>query len=226
MTPTLVLVHGAWHGSWCWEPLTDALGDVPVQTIDLPSAGNDPAALGDLHADATAVRSALSSIGGPTVVLGHSYGGAVITEAVTADSGVAHLVYLCAFLLEEGESLASAVGGAPPPWWDVRGDHVMVHNPAEIFYNDVSPELTERSVARVSAHSLAAFGQPLTNAGWKAVPSTYVICEQDQAIPPFAQEAMAQRAGEVLRMDTGHSPFLSQPEALARLLRPILDRAG
>ena len=226
MTPTLVLVHGAWHGSWCWEPLADALGDVPVQTIDLPSAGNDPAALGDLHADAAALRSALSNIGGPTVVLGHSYGGAVITEAVTADSGVVHLIYLCAFLLDEGESLAGAVGGTPPPWWDVRGDHVLVHTPAEVFYNDVSPELTARSVPRVSAHSLAAFEQPLTIAGWKAVPSTYVICEQDHAIPPFAQEAMAQRAGEVIRMNTGHSPFLSQPQALASLLRPILDQTG
>ena len=226
MTATLVLVHGAWHGSWCWEPLADALGDVPVQTINLPSAGNNPAALGDLHADAAALRSALSNIGGPTVVLGHSYGGAVITEAVTADSGVVHLIYLCAFLLDEGESLAGAVGGTPPPWWDVRGDHVLVHTPAEVFYNDVSPELSARSVPRVSAHSLAAFEQPLTNAGWKAVPSTYVICEQDHAIPPFAQEAMAQRAGEVIRMNTGHSPFLSQPQALASLLRPILDQPG
>ena len=226
MTPTLVLVHGAWHGSWCWEPLADALGDVPVQTIDLPSAGDNPAVLGDLYADAAAVRSALSSIGGPTVVLGHSYGGAAITEAVAADSGVAHLIYLCAFLLDEGESILGAVGGTPPPWRDVRGDHVLVRMPAAVFYNDVPPEPTARSVARVSAHSLAAFEQPLTNAGWKAVPSTYMMCERDQAIPPFAQEAMAQRASEVLRMDTGHSPFLSQPEALARLLRPILDRAG
>lgn len=226
MNPTLVLLHGAWHGSWCWEQLEMSLGDVPLQTVDLPSSGNNPAALGDLYADAEAVRSALSKIEGPTVVVGHSYGGAVMTEAVTADSGVAHLVYLCAFLLEKGESLAGAVGGTAPAWWDVRGDHVLVRTPAEIFYNDVSPELTARSVQRLTAHSLAAFGQPLTNVGWEAVPSTYVICEQDQAIPPVAQEAMAQRAGEVLRMDTGHSPFLSQPEALAGLLQAIVDRAG
>ena len=58
------------------------------------------------------------------------------------------------------------------------------------------------------------------------MPSTYVICEQDHAIPPFAQEAMARRAGEVIRMNTGHSPFLSQPQALASLLRPILDQTG
>ena len=225
MTLTLVLVHGAWHGSWCWEPLADALGDVPVQLVDLPSAGDDPAVLGDLYADAAAVRSALAGIGGPTVVLGHSYGGMVITEAVTADSGVARLIYLCAWLLDEGESLLRGEV-TPPPWQVVRGDRVLVRTPAEVFYNDVSPELTAWAVARLSAESLAAFEQPLTNAGWKVVPSTYVICERDHAIAPSAQEAMAQRAGEVLRMDTGHSPFLSQPEALARLLRPILDRAG
>ena len=225
MTPTLVLVHGAWHGSWCWKPLVDALGDVPVQLVDLPSAGDDPAALGDLYADAAAVRSALSGIGGPAVVLGHSYGGMVIGEAVTADSGVASLIYLCAWLLDEGESLLRGEV-TPPSWQDARGDQVLVRTPADVFYNDVSPELTAWAVGRLSAESLAAFEQPLTNAGWKVVPSTYVICEQDQAIAPFVQEAMAQRAGEVLRMDTGHSPFLSQPEALAGLLRPILDRAG
>jgi pimeloyl-ACP methyl ester carboxylesterase len=86
-----------------------------------PAPGNDPAALGDRYADAAALRSALSEIGEPTVVLGHSYGGAVITEAVTADSGVAHLIYLCAFLLDKGESLAGAVGGTPPPWWAPDG---------------------------------------------------------------------------------------------------------
>jgi pimeloyl-ACP methyl ester carboxylesterase len=68
--------------------------------------------------------------------------------------------------------------------------------------------------------------QPLTNAAWRAVPSTYVVCEQDQAIPPFAQEAMAKRAETVLRMDAGHSPFLSHRQELAGLLRPILDAAG
>ena len=226
MTPTLVLVHGAWHGSWCWEQLVEALGDLPVRTVDLPSAGDDPATLGDLYADAAAVRSVLAGIDGPTVVVGHSYGGAVVTEAVTAGSGVVRVVYLCAFLLDAGESLLGAVGGTPPPWWDVRADHVLVRTPETVFYNGVSPELAARSAARVSAHSLRAFEQPLTNAGWRAVPSTYVVATQDQAIPPVAQEAMAQRAGDVLRMDTGHSPFLSHPQELAELLREIVHRAS
>ncbi|MFW3169976.1 alpha/beta hydrolase [Geodermatophilus sp. CPCC 206100] len=226
MTATLLLVHGAWHGSWCWGPLREALGDVPVVTVDLPSVGTDPGALGGLYEDAEAVQAAVAGVDGPVVVLGHSYGGAVVTQAVTADSGVAHLVYLCAFQLDEGESLLGTVGGAAPPWWDVQEAHIGVRTPEDVFYNGVPADLTTQSVERIGLQSLTSVQQPLTNAAWRAVPSTYVVCEQDQAIPPFAQEAMAQRAGKVLRLPAGHSPFLSHPAELAGLLRPILDRAG
>jgi pimeloyl-ACP methyl ester carboxylesterase len=226
MTATLLLVHGAWHGSWCWEPLRNALDGVPVRTVDLPSVGSDPAALGGLDDDARAVRAALAGIEGPVVVLGHSYGGIPVTEAATADLGVAHLVYLCAFLLDVGESLVGSLGGETPPWQEVHPTHVRVTTPAPVFYNGVDPELAERAVSRIRLHSVSSLTQPLSRAAWTELPSTYVICEQDQAIPVPAQEAMARRAGEVLRMDTGHSPFLSSPAELAALLRPVLDRAG
>ncbi|MBB3084877.1 alpha/beta hydrolase [Geodermatophilus sabuli] len=226
MPATLLLVHGAWHGSWCWERLTGALGGVAVRTVDLPSVGTDPAALGGLYDDADAVRAALAGIEGPVVVVGHSYGGAVVTEAVRADSGVAHLVYLCAFQLDEGDSLLGSVGGEGPPWWEATGPAIAVRSPEQVFYNGVAPELTESAVARLGLQSRASAEQPLTNVAWRSVPSTYVVCEQDQAIPVVAQEAMSARAGEVLRMDAGHSPFLSHPAELAGLLRPIVDRAG
>ncbi|MGY1651318.1 alpha/beta fold hydrolase [Geodermatophilus sp. SYSU D01119] len=227
MTASLLLVHGAWHGSWCWRPLLEALGeDVPAHTVDLPSAGGDPAALGDLSADAAAVREALAGIDGPVVVLGHSYGGAVVTEAVTADSGVAHLVYLCAFQLDVGDSLLGSVGGQAPPWWEVGEHAIGVTDPEAVFYNGVPGGLARDAVARIGLQSRASVEQPLTNAAWRHVPSTYVVCEQDQAIPVFAQEAMSSRAGEVLRLPSGHSPFLSHPAELAALLRPVLDRAG
>ncbi len=227
MTASLLLVHGAWHGSWCWAPLRDALGDdVDVHTVDLPSVGGDPAALGDLYADAAAVRGALGEVDGPVVVLGHSYGGAVVTQAVTADDGVAHLFYLCAFQLDVGDSLLGTVGGQAPPWWDVRDGAIGVTHPERVFYNGVPDALTRDSVARVALQSRASVEQPLTNAGWRHVPSTYVVCEDDQAIPVFAQEAMSSRAGEVLRLPAGHSPFLSHPAELAALLRSVLDRAG
>ncbi|SFK31050.1 alpha/beta fold hydrolase [Geodermatophilus ruber] len=226
MTATLLLVHGAWHGSWCWEPLIDALDGVPVRTVDLPSVGSDPGALGSLDDDAQTVRGALADIEGPVVVLGHSYGGIPITEAATAEAGVAHLVYLCAFQLDVGDSLVGSLGGEVPPWQDVQETHVRVTTPEPVFYNGVDPELTERAVSRLGLHSVSALTQPLSRAAWTELPSTYIVCEQDQAIPVVAQEAMAQRAGEVLRLDAGHSPFLSQPKELAALLRPILDRAG
>lgn len=227
MTASLLLVHGAWHGSWCWEPLRDALGDdVRVHTVDLPSVGDDPAALGDLYADAAAVRDALGEVDGAVVVLGHSYGGAVVTEAVTAGSRVAHLVYLCAFQLDVGDSLLGSVGGQAPPWWEVGERAIGVTDPEAVFYNGVPDEVTRDSVARIGLQSRASVEQPLSNAGWRHVPSTYVVCEEDRAIPVFAQEAMSSRAGEVLRLPSGHSPFLSHPAELAALLRPVLDRAG
>jgi pimeloyl-ACP methyl ester carboxylesterase len=226
MTATLLLVHGAWHGAWCWDSLLAALDGVPVRTVDLPSVGGADDALGGLYDDAETVRAALADIEGPVVVVGHSYGGAVVTEAVTADSGVAHLVYLCAFQLDEGDSLLGSVGGEAPPWWEVHETSIVARTPEEVFYNGVSPELTARSVARLGRQSRASVEQPLTNVAWMAVPSTYVVCAQDQAIPVFAQEAMSKRAGEVQRLETGHSPFLSHPDELAGLLRSIAAQAG
>src|SRR5206468_1772175 len=101
-----------------------------------------------------------------------------------------------------GESLASTVGGAPPPWWDVHGEagYVDALRPAEIFYGDVDAATATAAAERLGHQSLTALGQPLTKAAWHTVPSTYVICEQDQAIPAVAQEAMAQRAKHVVRM--------------------------
>jgi pimeloyl-ACP methyl ester carboxylesterase len=226
MSASLLLVHGAWHGSWAWGPLIEELPDVDVHTVDLPSAGSHPEGLGDLLDDAQTIRSALKEMPGPVVVVAHSYGGLPVTEAVSADSGVVHLVYLCAFQLDVGESLLAAVGGTPPPWNDVQETHIVARTPEEVFYNGVDAELTRQSVARLGVQSRASFEQPLTNAGWRAVPSTYIVCDRDQAIPPFAQEAMAQRAGTVLHLDAGHSPFLSQPREVAGLLRRIVDAGG
>jgi pimeloyl-ACP methyl ester carboxylesterase len=226
MPPTLLLVHGAWHTSWAWQPLIAELSDIDVVTVDLPSSGTDPQALGDLTADADVVRAALEGIEGPVVVVGHSYGGLPITEAATAEAGVAHLVYLCAFQLDVGDSLVSSLGGEVPPWQEIHETHVRVTTPEPVFYNGVDPELTEQAVARLHLQSTRALTQPLSRAAWAELPSTYIVCEQDQAIPVFAQEAMSARAGTVLRLDSGHSPFLSQPAELAAVLRKVLDQVG
>ncbi len=223
MSATLLLVHGAWHGSWCWSSLVPELDGLDVRTVDLPSSGADPAALGGLDDDVAVVRAALDGIDGPVVVAAHSYGGIPVAEAVTADDDAQHLVYVCAFMLDAGESLLAAIGGEAPPWWDERGDSIAVRTPLDIFYADVDPAVAADGVARLGLQSRQSFAQPLTRAAWHDVPSTYVVCAQDAAIPPPAQEAMSQRAGRVERLDASHSPFLSQPAALAAILR---DRAG
>jgi pimeloyl-ACP methyl ester carboxylesterase len=224
VAPTLVLVHGAWHGSWAWRRLVEELPDVDVRTVALPSVGPDPTMLGDLRTDAEAVRDAVSVVDGPVLVCAHSYGGMPATEGLAGVPNVVRLVYLCAFQLDIGESLMGAVGGAAPSWWDVRAadGYVDPLRPAEVFYADVHPDTAAGAIARLGHHSLAAFVQPLTRAAWRTIPSTYVVCERDAAIPVVAQEMMAECAGRVLRMPTSHSPFLSRPAQLAGVLRAEL----
>ncbi len=101
---TVVLVHGAFHGAWCWDrvvPLLEAQG-VPVVAFDLPGHGADPRPPGDLHEHGDALRAVLEGIDGPIVVVGHSYGGAVISDGAAGVDGVVHLVYLAAIVADAG----------------------------------------------------------------------------------------------------------------------------
>ncbi len=217
--PTLLLVHGAWHGSWCWEPVRTRLADRgwPVATVDLPSVAPAEERPG-LHDDARAVREALDAIDGPVVVVAHSYGGAAVSEGAAGAPNLAHLVYVTAFQLDAGESLLGTVGGQPPSWWKVDGDLFSPLTPHEIFFADVDPDVAAAAIARLRPQSYAVASDRLTAAAWKDVPSTYVVCENDNAIPVFAQEAMAQRAGHVERLPSSHSPFLSHPAELTAII--------
>jgi pimeloyl-ACP methyl ester carboxylesterase len=219
--PTVVLVHGAWHGPWCWDGVTDVLRQdgTPFVTVDLPSVASG----GDLYDDAAAVHAAITAAGGPTVVVAHSYGGIPTTEGAAAAEGVRHLVYVTAFMLDEGESLLAAVGGVEPDWWQTAVDGTtMPARPEEIFYNATPPAAAAAAAARLRPMARAAFEQPLRAAAWRSVPSTYVVCERDNAIPVFAQEAMAARASTTQRLDTDHSPFLTRPEAVADVIRGVI----
>ncbi|MEA5362708.1 alpha/beta hydrolase [Amycolatopsis sp., V23-08] len=217
--PTLLLVHGAWHGSWCWEPVQTLLvaHGWRVETVDLPSVAPDEDRPG-LHDDARAVRAALDAIDGPVVVVAHSYGGAPVSEGAAGAPNVVHLVYVTAFQLDEGESLLGVVGGQPPSWWKVDGDLFTPLTPHEIFFADVDPDVAAKAIARLRPQSYAVASDQLTAAAWKTVPSTYVVCEDDNAIPVFAQEAMAGRAGHVERLPSSHSPFLSHPAELTAIV--------
>jgi pimeloyl-ACP methyl ester carboxylesterase len=220
--PTIVLVHGAWHGSWCWQrvvPLLEERG-VAVRTVDLPSVGAAPGAGTDLTADAAAVEAVIEEVAGPVVLCGHSYGGMVISR-VEARS-VVRLVYLCAFMPLEGHSLVSGNAGKPAPWVQLLDGELMQPDPArtgELFYGDCDPEVREWAKRMVRVQSSAVMMEPVARPAWRRVPSTYVVCTKDMAIPAHVQrDVFAVHANEVIELQSSHSPFLSQPQALAALL--------
>jgi pimeloyl-ACP methyl ester carboxylesterase len=218
---TILLVHGAWHGDWCWDEVAERLrGEgTPVVAVDLPSVASG----GDMYDDAQAGRDAIAAIDGETVVVGHSYGGIVITEGAAGAQRVRHLVYLTAFMLDEGESLSTIAGSTPPEWQvpEPDGRTLTVAGAQEVFYNTCPPDVADAAAARLRPQTIAALVQPVKSVAWRDVPSTYVICDRDNAIPVPAQEAMAARAGTTHRLDSDHSPFLNDPDAVAELIRAV-----
>jgi pimeloyl-ACP methyl ester carboxylesterase len=230
-----VLVHGAWHGAWCWERVVDLLREdgISVVPVDLPGHGADPGPLLDLHGDATRVREILDGIDGPAVLVGHSYGGAVITEA-GAHPAVSHLVYVCALALDTGETCVSAatsdpdVAGISHEGRPNLGDGLIVDDHGAVtldptvaetcLYNDCDSETVAWALDRLGPQPLAALQQSPASVAWHSKPSTYVVCSKDMAIHPELQRILAKRCAASVEWDSDHSPFLSRPEALVDLL--------
>jgi pimeloyl-ACP methyl ester carboxylesterase len=227
--PTVVLVHGAWHGGWCWDMVVrqlDAAGVASV-TVENPSVAQAPA---DLHADGDNVRRVLDGVDGPVVLVGHSYGGAVITDA-GAHPAVAQLVYLTAFALDDGESvIQNDLAGLE----DVKLGEGMrfetdtaqldLARAVEFFFHDCTPDVAASAVAQLRPMSMAAMTCTPRAVAWREKPSTYIVCTDDRALPVTLQQSNANRLGTVFEMPTSHSPFLSRPDDLARLLIEISSR--
>ncbi|MFI8089789.1 alpha/beta fold hydrolase [Streptomyces sp. NPDC086080] len=220
--PAFLLVHGAWHGSWCWEPLTSVLhaDGWETRTVDLPSAGRKAG----VQDDARVVLEELARIDGPVVVVAHSYGGVPVTQAVAEASSVAHIVYLAAYQLELGESVLGRHGAPVPP--DPDGFRPVPDQPVPLFYADAPEADAEAAAARLVPQSTRSFTDTVTAAGWHTVPSTYIVCEQDRALSPRFQEDIATRAGAVHRLADSHSPFLSMPGRFAALLTKIVQESA
>jgi pimeloyl-ACP methyl ester carboxylesterase len=224
----VLLVHGAWHGAWCWEGLAAALRAEGRRTftVDLPSAsaaaGNDAG----MYDDARVIRKQLALIDGPVVVVAHSYGGFPATEAAAAAANVSQLIYVTAFQTEAGESVATAAraGGVPLPPARNGAMAPPVDGAADLLYGGVAHADADRARARLVPQTVRSFHEELTNAAWTTIPSAYVVCEQDQAIPAALQESMATRAQSVHHLPAGHSPFLSMPAQLARLITGADER--
>lgn len=228
---TLVLVHGAWHGAWCWDrvlPGIEATG-VPVVTVDLPGHGASTEPLGDLAGDAAALRHVLDGIDGPTVVCGHSYGGAVVAEGAADHPDVRHLVFLSAFPLDIGESCMNAADitlegdttsllGAALQLHDDSTSTLDPDRAAAALYNECTADDARWAIERLDAQAMAELGGVATKAAWRDTPSTYVVCTRDRGVPATLQRALATRADTVVELDADHSPFLSRVHETVTLL--------
>jgi pimeloyl-ACP methyl ester carboxylesterase len=235
MPATIVLVHGAWHGAWCWDRVVEGLAGrgIDAIAIDLPGHGASDQPLGDLHGDAAIVGRALDALDrADVVVCGHSYGGAVITEGAAGHPNVRHLVYLAALMPDEGESCSTSIpapaDGVPRPGSELGpamqfsddGTTVTI-DPLlgrGIFYADCSDDDVDWAMARLGPHPAITLQQPVSVAAWRTVPSTYVVCDDDRAIAPWMQRVFATRATHAVEWRTSHSPFLSQPGLVVELL--------
>jgi pimeloyl-ACP methyl ester carboxylesterase len=215
----VVLVHGAWHGAWCWAQVVDeldALG-VPNRAVELPLTGlvDDAAAVRD------AIDAAIERAGSGVVVVGHSYGGIVISQAAAGVDGVGRLVYLAAFMLDEGEDELSimAAHGSPVLGAVITVDGGAAIDTAEapaLFYGDSDPATVAKVLPLL--RPMRGGGRLEGAAAWRSIPSTYVVCTEDGALPVTAQREMATRADAVVEWPTDHSPFLTRPRELAALI--------
>jgi len=236
MSRPVVLVHGAWHGAWCWEPVVTALASegIDALAVDLPGHGADTGPFGDLHSDAARVREVLDQqAGGDVVLVGHSYGGAVITEA-GEHPAVERLVFLCAMALTASESCASVATGdaaGAAISHDGRpdlGQAVIPHDDglitvdparaAACLYNECDPGTAAWAVDRLGPHPMVTLQQTPLAVAWLSKPSTYAVCANDLAIHPGLQRIMAARCSRAVEWESDHSPFLSHPELVVRML--------
>ena len=226
--PTIVLVHGAFADASGW---TGVIKNLQRDGYPVFAPANP---LRSLQGDAEYLRTFLSTIDGPIVLVGHSYGGAVITNAATDVANVYSLVYVCGFALDEGEPVLGALGLGGGS--TALGDHTLVRpypgagegdgdgyiDPEyfkELFCDDLSDEdAAAMSVAQRPA-ALNTLGTPSGVPAWKTIPSWFLIGADDRTIPVEAHRAMAERAGgNAVEISSSHVAMISHPDAVTKLI--------
>src|SRR3954469_17181276 len=234
-TPTVILVHGGFADASFWVPVIKDLQahNVPLLTPPNPLRG--------LALDAEYVASYVNQVDGPVLLVGHSYGGAVISVAGASTPNAVGLVFVAAFVLDEGESFMEIfaefgetplVGAVRPSSYPLADGGTAVEltiapeRYREAFAADV-PEEDIRVLAVMQRPFAAIFEDRAEAAAWKSLPSWYVVATGDNAIPPEAERHMASRMGaETIEVDASHSIALSQPEAVTDLIRTAVDRTS
>lgn len=215
----IVLVHGGFVDGSGWQGVYNAL---KKDGYNVAIVQNPTISLAD---DVAVTKRTIANQDGPVILVGHSYGGAIITEAGN-DPKVAALVYVAAFAPDKDESVSSLIqgfpqGGPQPPILPPQDGFLSLHKakfPAS-FAADVEPE-----TAAFMADSQVPWGQQALNGtisqpAWKTKPSWYLLTTEDKMIPPDAQRIMSKRAGAtVIEVDGSHAVYVSQPEAVAALI--------
>jgi pimeloyl-ACP methyl ester carboxylesterase len=208
----IVLVHGAWADGSGWQRTHDILRarGYAVSVVQNP--------LTSLADDVAAVDRVLARQDGATLLVGHSYGGVVITEAGAA-ANVAGLVYVAAFVPDVSESVESLIESDAPAPLQASADGFLFFNPA-LFPQVFAHDLTTAQGAFLAASQIppagAVFGTPVSHAAWRTRRSWYVLATEDRVIPPATQRRMATRARSVItEVRASHAVYISQPEAVA-----------
>jgi pimeloyl-ACP methyl ester carboxylesterase len=216
----IVLVHGAWADGSCWSSAIARLQSAG-HTVTAPQF-----ALGPLEADVARLRAVLARQSGPTVLAGHSYGGQIITALGADAPNVSALVYIAAFGLDEGESIGALLAQGPPTpalahliidvdgyAWLPEADFVG-H-----FAADVDPAQARVMYAVQQPLHASALDDVMGVPTWKALPSWYLVAEQDEAIPPDAERQFAQRMGATtVEVAASHVAMVSQPDQVVALI--------
>jgi len=221
--PTFVLVHGAFVDGSGWAGVHRILRNAGHQVIVVQ---NPTTSLAD---DVAATRRAIASVAGKVILVGHSYGGVVITEA-GSDQKVSALVYIAAFAPDQGESVSTLNANAPPgapalPILPPVDGFLMLDKtkfPA-VFAADVAPDTARLMADSQVPWGIAALEGKVSSPAWKSKPSWYLIPQDDKVIPPAAQRAMAGRARAAVREIPGsHAVYVANPAAIATLLEEVI----
>jgi pimeloyl-ACP methyl ester carboxylesterase len=217
--PSVVLVHGAFADGSSWGRVISLLQAEGLHVVSVQNP------LTSLAADVDAVDRVLDAQSGPVVLVGHSWGGSVITQAGTHDN-VAALVYIAAAAPDVGQSTNDLLAGAGPLPWQAE----LIADPAgygtlsekgiaEFFAQDVSPERAAVIFATQGPLKLTAFDDKLTSAAWHDKPSWYLVADDDKILPPAGQAQLAAAIGATTtHLASSHVPFASKPRATARVI--------